>query len=64
MVVAVIVHIPDGAVGLVQRVESLHDIAVPRLVLRLVVTSVRVRHLVLELVLRVRLRQNTQSGLA
>ncbi|XP_063361478.1 histidine-rich glycoprotein-like, partial [Cydia amplana] len=45
------VHVPEGAVGLVQAVEALDDVAVAVLVLRLVVARVLVLHLVLELVL-------------
>jgi hypothetical protein len=48
-----------GAVGLVQAVDALHDIAVARLVLELAIARVRVLHLILELVLRVSLEVNT-----
>lgn len=45
-----------GAVGLLQRVGALHQVAVAMLPLVLVVAGVRVLDAVLELVLRVRLR--------
>ncbi|KAI8429083.1 hypothetical protein MSG28_007643 [Choristoneura fumiferana] len=50
VMVAVVVHVPDGAVGLVQRVEALDDVAVALLVLRLVVTGVVVFYFILELI--------------
>ncbi|XP_047986424.1 histidine-rich glycoprotein-like [Leguminivora glycinivorella] len=37
LLIALVVHVPDGAVGLVQAVEALNDVAVAVLVLRLVV---------------------------
>lgn len=56
MVVAVVVHGPQGAVGLVQRVHAVHHVAVATLVLRLHVARVVVLHLVVERVLGMRLK--------
>ncbi|CAD0203843.1 unnamed protein product [Chrysodeixis includens] len=53
VVIAMVVHVSDGAVGLVQGVAALHDVTVAVLVLRLDVTSVRVLDLIPELVLGV-----------
>ena len=46
---------PDGAIRLVQAVHALHDVTITRLVLRFLVTGVRVLYLVRELILGVRL---------
>ncbi|XP_063361482.1 uncharacterized protein LOC134650456 [Cydia amplana] len=53
MLIGGVMHDPDSAVGLVQAVVALHDVAVAGLVLGLLVAGVRVLHLVLELVFRV-----------
>lgn len=48
--VAVVVHIPVGAVGLVQRVEARHVVTVAMFVLSLMVAGMVVWYFVLELV--------------
>ena len=44
VVVGGVLHGPDGAVGLVERVRALHDITVAGLLLGLVVTGVSVSY--------------------
>lgn len=51
-----VVHSPQGAVGLVQRVHAMHYVTVATLVLRLHVARVVVLHLVVERELGVRLK--------
>lgn len=55
MFITVVVHIPVGAIGFMQRVKARDNVAVTVLVVSLVVASVVVRHLVLELVFRMSL---------
>ena len=50
LLVSVVLHNPDGAIGLVQAVHALHDVTVAGLVLGLLVAGVRVLHFVRELV--------------
>ncbi|XP_061709483.1 uncharacterized protein LOC133519494 [Cydia pomonella] len=49
-----VMYDPDSAVSLMQAVVALHDVAIAGLVLGLLIAGVRVLHLVLELVFRVR----------
>lgn len=63
MLISTVLYNPNSTVGLTQRVETVHGVAVAGLVVLLLVVSVRVIHFVLVLILRVSLGNNKQIEL-
>lgn len=56
-----VLHNAGGAVGLLDGVGALHRVSVPGFPLVLLITAVRIVHCVLELVLRIGLKQTRAS---